>query len=248
MQLNALSNPGGHLMSTQISRMLINELKEGAFQKSDRLPSEIELSEKLGVSRTVIRDALSDLEREGLIERVRGIGTVINRDIVNLKSRLDLKFEYNDLILETGHKPATDSIRLQLAKADADCAQKLHIQTGDPLIKREKRVLANQLPVIYSIDYLPLSLFDGMNYNDIDWSKPIFDILNSYCGLDVISDITSVSAVTASGEISKKLLVSPGDALILLDETGFCRLSRPVMRSFEYYTNFFQFSLLRKKF
>ena len=87
-----LPHLGGKLMSTQVSALLIRELSEGVFQQADRLPSEVELSERLGVSRTVIRDALSDLEREGLIERVRGIGTVINREIVNLTSRLDLKF------------------------------------------------------------------------------------------------------------------------------------------------------------
>ena len=73
-----LSHLGGKLMSTQVSALLIRELKEGAYAQAERLPSEVELSEQIGVSRTVIRDALSDLEREGLIERVRGIGTVIN--------------------------------------------------------------------------------------------------------------------------------------------------------------------------
>ena len=97
-----LPHLGGKLMSTQVSALLIRELSEGVFQQADRLPSEVELSERLGVSRTVIRDALSDLEREGLIERVRGIGTVINREIVNLTSRLDLKFEYNELIRAAG--------------------------------------------------------------------------------------------------------------------------------------------------
>ena len=109
-----LPHLGGKLMSTQVSALLIRELSEGVFQQADRLPSEVELSERLGVSRTVIRDALSDLEREGLIERVRGIGTVINREIVNLTSRLDLKFEYNELTRAAGYTPHSDSISLRV--------------------------------------------------------------------------------------------------------------------------------------
>ena len=243
-----LSHLGGKLMSTQVSALLIRELKEGAYAQAERLPSEVELSEQIGVSRTVIRDALSDLEREGLIERVRGIGTVINREIVKLKSRLDLKFEYNELIQEVGYQPHTDSLLLRRERADGELAGKLQIDEGDPVLVCEKRILAGNRPVIYSIDYLPEALFGGRNYNDIDWSRPVFDILDRYCGLTVVTDIAQVQAVVGDPDIRRRLEVAEGEALLLLDEVGYCKLSRPVMRSFEFYTSFFAFTLLRKKF
>ncbi|WP_101910761.1 GntR family transcriptional regulator [Marasmitruncus massiliensis] len=243
-----LPHLGGKLMSTQVSSLLIKELKEGVFSHSERLPSEVELSERLGVSRTVIRDALSDLEREGFIERVRGIGTVINRGIVNLNNRLDLKFEYNDLIRDAGYRPAADSIVLRVEPADHELAEKLQLDLADSVIVCEKRVLAGNSPVIYSIDYLPLSLFDGMAYTDIDWSAPVFDILDRYCGLAVVTTISKVYATNANPAIRQKLDLNEGEALMMLDEVGYCKLSRPVMRSFEFYTNFFEFNVLRKKF
>ncbi len=243
-----LSHLGGNLMSTQVSALLIRELKEGVYAQAERLPSEVELSERIGVSRTVIRDALSDLEREGLIERVRGIGTVINREIVELKSRLDLKVEYNELILDAGYQPHTDSLQLRMEDADEELAEKLQMDVGAPVIVCEKRVLADTRPVIYSIDYLPASLFGDRNYSDIDWTRPIFDILDRYCGLTVVTDIAKVYAVVGDPSVRRKLEVPEEDALMLLDEVGYCKLSRPVMRSFEFYTNFFQFTMLRKKF
>lgn len=243
-----LPHLGGRLMSTQVSSLLIKELKDGVFSASERLPSEVELSERLGVSRTVIRDALSDLEREGLIERVRGIGTVINREIVRLNNRLDLKIEYNELIRDTGYRPVTDSIQIRIEPSDDELAEKLQIDAGAEVIVCEKRILAGDIPVIYSIDYLPVALFDGMNYSDIDWSSPVFDILDRYCGLIVVTDIAKVCATNASPAIRQKLSVKDGDALMMLDEVGYCKLSRPVMRSYEYYTNFFDFTMLRKKF
>lgn len=243
-----LPHLGGSLMSTQISALLIQELKKGAFSACDRLPSEVELSERLGVSRTVIRDALSDLEREGLIERVRGIGTVINRDIVNLNSRLDLKFEYNELIRALGFQPSSDSIQLRLELADEELADKLQIDVGCEVIVCEKRVLAGETPVIYSIDYLARNLFGKMDYTDLDWSAPIFDILDRYCGLTVVTDIANVYATNASPLVRQRLNVKDGEALMLLDEVGYCKLSRPVLRSYEFYTSFFPFTMLRKKF
>lgn len=243
-----LPHLGGKLMSTQVSSLLIKELKEGVFSKSERLPSEVELSERLGVSRTVIRDALSDLEREGLIERVRGIGTVINRDIVSLNNRLDLKFEYNELIRSAGYRPAADSIMLRLERADAELADILKLDVADSVIVCEKRILAGDIPVIYSIDYLPLNLFDGMTYTDMDWSAPVFDILDRYCGLNVVTTISKVYATNGDPGVRRKLELNGDEALLMLDEIGYCKLSRPVMRSFEFYTNFFEFTMLRKKF
>ena len=243
-----LPNFGGKLMSTRVSTLLIAELKDGVFKTAEKLPAELDLSERLGVSRTVIRDALADLECEGLIERVRGIGTVINRDIVNLKCRLDLKFEYNQIITDCGATPKSDSIIIRVEHADESLAQRLMLDVGANVIVCEKRMLASGVPVIYSIDYISMGLFSDMDYRDIDWSLPIFDIFETYCGLTVITDIAKITATNGCDKIRAKLNVPNGQSLIMLDEIGYCKLSRPVLRSLEYYTDFFEFTMLRKKF
>ena len=46
--------------------------------------------------------------------------------------------------------------------------------------------------------------------------------------------------------IRAAMRLAPGEAMLLLDEVCFNRLCRPVMRSLSYYTNFFDFSILRK--
>lgn len=240
--------PGGNLMSTQISSLLIHELREGEFAAAERLPSEVELAQRLGVSRTVIRDALSDLEREGMVERVRGIGTVINRDIVRLENRLDLKVEYYDLIRSSGCRPSSDSIQLRLEPASQEMADKLDIDVDEMLIVCEKRVLAGDIPVIYSVDSLPRSLIDVPDYTVIDWSQPIFDILDRYCGMIVISSICRVRAVMGPPEIRRRLALPEGEALLELEELGSGKLGRPVMHSTGHYTSFFDFTMLRKKF
>lgn len=242
-----LSNLSSNLMSTQVSLLLIKELKNGIFANALKLPAEVELSERLGVSRTVIRDALSDLEREGFIERTRGVGTVINRDIVNLTNRLDLKLEYNELILNSGYHPNTDSINLRLETANEELASKLDVDLGVQVIVCEKRILAGTIPVIYSFDYLCMDLFKDINYKTIDWGRPIFDILENYCGVLVSTDITKVNATNADEYIRRKMNLSEKDALIQLDEVGYARPSRPVLRSISFYTNFFDFFMLRKK-
>ena len=247
-QMHTLPRFGGRLMSAQVSALLMRELKSGIFSEADKLPSEMELAQQLGVSRTVIRDSLSDIEREGFIERVRGIGTVINRDVVNMTNRLDLKLEYCDLISDSGHTPHIELVRMSLETAEPRIAKLLGLKPEQQLIKCEKRVLADNTPVIYSCDYLPAAMFAGREWQEINWAEPIFDILERSCGLTVITDVTEITPVIGPEEIRRTLNCGEGHALLKMEELSYSRHSYPVLYSLSYYTDFFSFKILRKKF
>ena len=49
----------------------------GTFRPGSQLPTEAELCEMLGVSRTVVREALRVLEDDGLVARRHGVGTFV---------------------------------------------------------------------------------------------------------------------------------------------------------------------------
>ena len=101
---------GGELRSQHTAARLLEELENGRYSGAAQLPSELELASDLGVSRTVVRDALSELERDGYLERVRGIGTLVNRDVVQLKNRMDQKLEFYKMIRAIGKEPRSDNL------------------------------------------------------------------------------------------------------------------------------------------
>lgn len=243
-----LPHMGGNTISNKLTAKLIEELRAGQFSNADRLPSEVELAEYFRVSRSVIRDVLSNLEREGFVERGRGIGTLIHRNIVNLDNRMDLKYEYNQLIRGAGAVPGCDKVQLYEKPADEELAGRLDIDVWEPVIVCEKRVLANGRPVIFSIDHLPKSLFEGIDYKALAWETPVFDLLEEFCGIVVDTDIANLQAMNASDGIAQTLEIARGDALFFVDEVGYYKLSRPILQTYGYYTNFFNFALLRKKF
>ena len=119
---------GGAVISDRIVSALLEELRTGRYADADRLPAEVDLAAQLSVSRTVIRDALSEMERAGYIERVRGIGTVVNRTVLNLRSRLDQKLEYYPLIRSFGSYPHADGIQIYPIRAGAELARDLVTQ------------------------------------------------------------------------------------------------------------------------
>ncbi len=237
---------GGAVISDRIVSNLLDELRNGTLATCARLPAEVELAETMGVSRTVIRDALSELEREGYIERVRGIGTVVNRNVLRLQSRLDQKLEYYPLIRSFGSFPHADSFQISMVEADRAMAESLEISIGAPLICIKKRVLADTKPVIYSINYLPKSLFGNRDYRHIDLTPSVFEVLEKECGQQPASNVAHIRASCGDDSIRTAMRLSDDEAMLLLDEVCYNRLCRPIMRSFSYYTNFFDFSILRK--
>jgi GntR family transcriptional regulator len=237
---------GGAVMSDRIVSNLLEELREGRFSKIDHLPAEVELAGQLGVSRTVIRDALSELEREGYIERVRGIGTVVNRHVLSLRSRIDQKLEYYPLIRNFGSYPHADGIQIQALGADHDLAASLELSQGEEVVCIRKRILADTRPVIYSIDYLPRSLFGTRDFNRLDLTPSVFDVLERECGQQPASNVAHIKASCGDDSIRAAMRLAPGEAMLLLDEVCYNRLCKPIMRSYSYYTNFFDFSILRK--
>ena len=130
---------GGAVISDRVVAALLEELRTGRYADADRLPAEVDLAAELGVSRTVIRDALSEMERAGYIERVRGIGTVVNRTVLNLRSRLDQKLEYYPLIRSFGSYPHADGIQIYPTRAGEELARDLGIEAGDEVKDRLKK-------------------------------------------------------------------------------------------------------------
>ncbi len=237
---------GGAVISDRIVADILESMRNGELSQVERLPAEVDLAESMGVSRTVIRDALSELEREGYIERVRGIGTVVNREVLRLRSRLDQKLEYYPLIRSFGSYPHADSFQFFSDVADADTAELLNIPVGAPLLCIKKRVLADTKPVIYSINYLPKSLFGNRDISRIDLTPSVFEVLEKECGQQPASTVAHIRASYGDESIRSSMRLAPDDALLLLDEVCYNRLCKPIMRSFSYYTNFFDFSILRK--
>lgn len=237
---------GGVVMSDRVVTSLLDEMRTGRFAHADRLPAEVELASAMQVSRTVIRDALSELEREGYIERVRGIGTVVNRNVLRLRSRIDQKLEYYPMIRSFGSYPHADSIQIYPVSADADLAQSLETEPGAELVCIRKRILADTQPVIYSIDYLPRMLFGNRDYTRIDLTPSVFEVLETACGQQPASNVAHIKASCGDESIRAAMRLPAGEAMLLLDEVCYNRLCRPIMRSFSYYTNFFDFSILRK--
>jgi GntR family transcriptional regulator, arabinose operon transcriptional repressor len=82
---------GGIPKHERLRAYLLKELSGGRLKPGDALPTELALATSAEVSRNTVRHALAELERGGLIRRVRGSGTFVHESAMErLKSGLDI--------------------------------------------------------------------------------------------------------------------------------------------------------------
>lgn len=141
-------------LSSKARKVLLSMLREGTFDEAGKLPAEEVLAQKLGISRTVIRDVLASLEGEGFITRRRGIGTIVNKHVLKVNCRLDLEKEFLEEIADAGYHPSIAYVKPSITQANQVAAQRLLINEGDSLITAERLILADDKPAILCVDHI----------------------------------------------------------------------------------------------
>src|ERR1044071_2758103 len=126
---------------------LRHAIAQGTFRPGTQLPTEAELCEMLGVSRTVVREALRVLENDGLVARRHGIGTFV-RNLPIIKN-LNFNFGLTEMIESAGLKPGTSNLSFRKETADEEKAKQLAVSVGTALITFERIRTANGRPVVY---------------------------------------------------------------------------------------------------
>lgn len=240
-------------MSTQPSQaktihlQLLSDMKEGIYANCERLPRESVLSEKLGISRTQLRDILASLEREGFITRRHGVGTIINRHVLEATARMDIEVEFLDMIRQSGYQAEVAYVRVSDGVADAKIAGQLNMEEGDPIIRVARLCTADGRPAIYCEDVVNKALVRG-NYTIQDLKLPIFHFLQRFCGIYPYLDLTDLKPITADAALAETLQVNIGAPVLFMDEVDFDIDGKPVFCSQEYFADgFFRHTVLRKK-
>jgi GntR family transcriptional repressor for pyruvate dehydrogenase complex len=103
----------------QVIEQIKNKIKNGEIKKGDRLPSEREMSESLGVSRASIREALRALEVIGLVESRQGAGNYIKTNFGNsLFEPLSVMFMLQESSIEEMYD-LRETLELQCSRLSA---------------------------------------------------------------------------------------------------------------------------------
>ena len=233
--------------SNLIRMKLLREMKSGEFSECDKLPRELDLAKQLNVSRNHLREVLAQLEREGFITRIHGVGTMINHHVMKVKNRMDIEVEFLDIIRQNGHLPDVTHVHIQEEKADKFIAKKLQIPEETDVMRVSRVCTADGRPAIYCEDVFEKKLIKE-EYTLNDFEPPIFHFLKKCCYIEAYMDLTQLHAVLADKKLSKVLEVPVGSPLLNMEEVDYDIDGNIVFYSSQYFVDdYFEQTVLRKK-
>ncbi len=226
-------------LTDQVKAHLKERIVSGAFEEG-RIPSEIELANELGVSRTTIRDALSRLENEGSIYRKQGAGTFVNEPGLQIKSRLEEMWSYEEVLRDHGFTPSIRVVAVTSEPAAEPLAADLEIEPGEQLLVVEKVFLEDDLPVALTYNRVPAQLVSG-EIAEVEGALPLYDLLDRHCDRQLSYYLSEIVPVALPTHEAAELGVPRRTPALSFEEIGFDQNNDPVAQS----TSFFRDDLLR---
>ena len=220
----------------QIADRLRGELAGGVYQTGERLPTENELAEQLGISRPTIRQALEVLTGEGLLVRVKGSGTFAAEPKV-VHGSASFIAGYREECRKKRRTLRTKVLCLQVEEAGERTADALRLQPGQQVTRLTRvRHLENvngNAPVVYTTVYVPLELFPDMCVLDFT-DASLYEALDRQ-DLSVVRASRRLEVVMPPAGTAKELRTGPFEPAIFIASVGYTRLGQAVEYSESYY-------------
>ena len=202
-----------------VSKRLREEMQTGIFHDKDRLPSEEQLAKMFGVSRTTVREALSALEKEGLLRRVQGVGTWITQAArLPIGTGMERVSSYTQYIRKFGCEPGTKMAQFEWVEATAKHRQDFRRELSRVGVLKRVRT-ADGEPLMLAYDVLPPETI-GEDFTLDRMGESLFAYLERH-GLRLSWSEVEITAVAADGELAELLEVEEGDPLLRIDDRYF---------------------------
>jgi len=112
----------------RVKQWLKAQLAAGRWPPGALMPSETELVERFAVSRMTVHRALRELQAEGLVDRVQGVGTFAAQ-LARVSSTLTIR-DLHEEIESRGHRHRAEVHLAREERASAPLARQLGVATG----------------------------------------------------------------------------------------------------------------------
>jgi len=237
---------GGARDGTQLVQRVTEKLRkmimEGELPPETQLPNEHDLSNQLNISRSTVRSALANLEQTGFIHRRWGVGTFVSKNPPTY-SNLSINSGVTQLIKSSGEEPGSIEILVTTRPASERVSTLLSIELGAPILVLERVRTANDDRVVFTVDYLPLSLFqmpDGDNALDeiekyLKEHQSFYDFLFQNVAVEIHHGQAWIRPCCAGEVVAEKLQISSDSNILHLEQVDFDTNGEPVALADEYY-------------
>lgn len=213
----------------QVLRSIEYGMSTKLFSQGDQLPSEHELCAHFGVSRTSVREALSHLEKSGLITRRQGKGAFVDGPSSpwswTLLSAPSLLGEYQ----QDGRSALTS----QILRAGVEmlppwaAAAFASSPSGQQGFVVERLRAVGDLTAVHVINYLPRR-FAGLAPSLRDPRASLYSALERVSGVVITRMHRTIEAASADRRLAKLLEIEEGSPIVVVEAVAYDQNNDPV--------------------
>lgn len=198
----------------QVKHALVSAVATLGLRAGDRVPGDHQLCEFFGVSRSVVRQALSELEAEGLVERVKGRGTFVAAPKVPeglVRSTAGLHEE----AAARGSRVVSDVLRQEIEAADESQAAALGVAPGTRILVIERVRRVDGEPWAHTTSFMPADRVPGLEGEDLR-EQSLYTLLRERYGLVPAGGRRSLEAAPAPVRAAHLLGTTEGAPVLVL--------------------------------
>ncbi len=218
----------------QLAELFRDHIVTGHWEPGRPLPSEQVIGEFFGLSRTAVRQALAELQAEGLVRKEKGRGSFV-RGPRRAEFVVQELRGFFDEMSEQGKVVDTDVLLLETTVAPAEEAALLGIPTGSKVVQLDRLRRIDGEPICLARTLLPLPRFAGLAGQDLSRSS-LYEVLHDAFGVDPRTGWRTVEATAADRATAVLLGVRPGSPLLMLTSLNVDSDGQP----FEHFTAWYR--------
>jgi GntR family transcriptional regulator len=211
----------------QIKEALKALIASGALKPGDMLPSELNLSEQLEISRLVVHRAYRELVTEGLLIRKRAKGTFVSPPIKRDYNVAGPLSSTSEQLLKMGLEPANTILAQELEPAGEAVRSSLQLPPGAQVIHLRNLRYASRLPLAIEDTYLSYERFPALLKLDLNNRSLYAELEKSYdAHPQEALDLLSVGSATRSE--AELLGIHSGAPVMRVERTSTDKRGQPV--------------------
>jgi len=219
-------------LHSQLRDLLRGRILDGEYAPDSQMPSESELGAMFKVSRITVRQALGDLQKEGLIFKIHGKGTFVSKPkaFQNVSTLQGLA----ESLTGRGYEVINRLRSFRFVPADKLVAERLNVAEGEIVAQIRRVRLINREPVSLEVTWLPKQLGERLESADLV-TRDIFLILENDCGLTLGHADLAIDAVLADSDLTQALDVETGSPIMRIERLTHTADGTPVDFEHLYY-------------
>ncbi len=209
----------------QIAEAIGSLLASGVLPPGYVLPPERVLCEQFGISRMTLRQATSLLDREGLINSRRGVGTVVTHS--RLRKQQQEVRSFSEEIRARGGRPESRLISLDLAVPAAPVRDFFELHDQQKVYEIQRVRLKDGEPLALELARIPERLCPGLERFDLARSS-LYEVLERSYGLRPEACNEEISAEIPTSQQRKLLGLPARTAVLVINRKTYMENERPL--------------------